>query len=215
MKAVCVWHLCAVKPCVFVYQRVDAWGWVHLLVCTVSESVRGPCELVCVPVGMCNCTDLCGVWACEPICVCVSEDSIWTVPSLPVGRGTTWLSVNHRLTYDLLGSHRHKDTHTHTHKPRYLHIRRYTSTLSRPAVLAETQRQGGERRWEWQSDWVVFSGCESESGIHSDFFKPVCHPAGKPTHSSTASAPISNMSCIRNCISQWRHEGGKKNLLHL
>lgn len=93
------------------------------------------CELVCVPVGMCNCTDLCGVWACEPICVCVSEDSIWTVPSLPVGRGTTWLSVNHRLTYDLLGSHRHKDTHTH--EPRYLHIRRYTSTLSRPAVLTD------------------------------------------------------------------------------
>lgn len=132
------------------------------------------------------------------VCVCerVSEDSIWTVPSLPVGRGTTWISVNHSLTSNPLGSHRQR--HTHARKPRYLHIHRYASTLSQPAVLSdrrsyiETERREEVRVTVRRTDWIVFSGCESESGIHSGFFKPMCHPAGETTHRSFF--PFQNMS---------------------
>lgn len=63
------------------------------------------------------------------MCVRVNEDSIWTVPSLPVGKGTTWLYVHHSLTSDLSGSH--------MHQPRYLHIGRYACTASQPAVLRD------------------------------------------------------------------------------
>lgn len=155
-------------------------------------------ECVCVPVGICNCTNLYGVWACEPVCVCVcervSEDSIWTVPSLPVGRGTTWLSVNHSLTSDFLGSHTHKETHTHihTHKPRdtYTYTDIHPQSASYPYRLTVPHKRREEVRVTVRRvDEIVFSGCESESGIHSDFFKPMCHPAGKTTHSSS---PISS-----------------------
>lgn len=78
------------------------------------------------------------------MCVRVSEDSIWTVPSLPVGKGTTWLYAHHSLTSDLSGSH--------MRKPRYLHIRRYASTVSRPAVLRDwCSYTETERRNEWGS----------------------------------------------------------------
>lgn len=134
------------------------------------------------------------------MCARVSEDSIWTVPSLPVGKGTTWLSVNRSLTSDLLGSH----TRSHTYKPRYLRMCRYGSALS-PTSCPRPHGEREEARVTVRRGGLVFSGCKSEFGINSGFSKPMCHPAGETTHAP----PVLSMSSNRR--SQWPHElGGKK-----
>lgn len=126
-----------------VWTAVDIYGACVSLHVRISVFL---CVWLCMWAQVCTCWNLwlSNDWyvSCDRVnpymCMCerVSEDSIWTVPSLPVGRGTTWLSVNHSLTSNLLGSHTQRHAHTHASKPRYLHIRRYASTLGQPAVLS-------------------------------------------------------------------------------
>lgn len=73
------------------------------------------------------------------MCVRVSEDSIWTVPSLPVGKGTTWLYVHHSLTSDPLGSC--------THKPRDFHIR-WPQSAGQLSIVTDALTET-ERRNQW------------------------------------------------------------------
>ena len=166
-----------------------------MLPTVVCEQCVDPCVCVCVLGQTCTCENARGNWCASYervnlyVCVRVSEDSIWTVPSLPVGKGTTWLYVHRSLTFDLSGSC--------MHKPRYLHLRRHTSTVSQPAVsrcsyTAREREREEERGRVGRADAVVFSGCQNKFGIHSDFSEPMCHSAGETTQGAHHAIP--NMS---------------------
>lgn len=74
------------------------------------------------------------VWIC--MCLCEWRQHMDSA-LLPVGRGTTWLSVNHSLNSDLLGSHTKKDTHTQTQIPSHTYADIHPLSSSQPAVLID------------------------------------------------------------------------------
>lgn len=77
---------------------------------------------------------------------------------------------------------------SHTRKATYLLVCSYTSTVSRPGQLSPsdwlpyTEPSGGNSDSHPDGPACFLRPRESESGIHSDFFEPMCHPAGETTH---------------------------------
>lgn len=76
-------------------------------------------------------------------------------------------------------------THTESHIPTYMQPYIH-SEPAQPAVpsnwLPCTEQSGGNSDSHADCSACFLRLRESESGIHSDFFKPMCHPAGEATH---------------------------------
>lgn len=74
---------------------------------------------------------------------------------------------------------------SHTRKATYLLLCSYTSTVSRPSQLSPLTGCLTLSRVEvtvTDRPACFLRPRESLSGIHSDFFKPMCHTAGETTH---------------------------------
>lgn len=112
---------------------------------------------------------------------------------------------------------------SHTRKATYLLVCSYTSTVSRPSQLSPltgclTLRVQSGGNSDSQPDRLAcfLRLCESESGIHSDFFKPMCHPAGETTHRMLLFTLFGHV--IQWWVTVTPHSfptnGGQRNILH-
>lgn len=129
--------------------------WVLLFFMHVSAYLQ---ELMYVPAGTCDCTDLCSFFFFSK---CVNlHVFVWVKTAYGQCPPSCWEGNNVALCEPQLELWpfriTHKERHTHTNSDTFTHVCRYTSTVIQPAscphwLLESHTEAGGERRWEWQS----------------------------------------------------------------